>query len=427
MPPPKEDEDSGVSVIIDAGVESDDAGEPDSGLEPPRDEPDASVDDAGIIEVDAGQPELDAGVAEQDAGSDAGIDAGQPIVDAGTRVDAGVSMPDAGVVFTTALLRPSNPMPCADPAVFSERNAGQVFYVFCTSMSHVWKTTDWQHFTDVRSSTTFTLTGLSANGQSVGSWWAPGIIYAPGAQLYVMWVSVPDAQGTRDASGTWDTRSIAVFTSPAPTGPWTFKSIALDGTVGQQYIDPFLFLDHDGGHYVFWKQYGGGLNSRIVGARVNASWEAVTGARVDIINGYGGTGTWEDNVRENPAVWFDPATQRHHLLFSGGHWFNDTYATGHAVSSCGPLCPTATSGGWHITNSGDRGVVQVVRSLGNTNFTSGGPGGAVFLDDNADVIIYAAAAKSAAGTTTRYLMRDAVKWKNDAPYVNTTGHEPLGY
>jgi hypothetical protein len=70
-------------------------------------------------------------------------------------------------------------MSCADPAVVSEQNAGATYYVFCTSMSHVWKTTDWQHFSDVRSATQFDLTGMSTNGQHIGSWWAPGVIYAP--------------------------------------------------------------------------------------------------------------------------------------------------------------------------------------------------------------------------------------------------------
>ena len=327
--------------------------------------------------------------------------------------------------ITSALLRPANPMACADPAVISTADAGQTFYVYCTGMSHVWKTTDWTHFSNVRSTTTFDLTGMTANGKHIGSWWAPGIVYAPGAAQYVMWVSVPDALATNGSSG-WDTRSLAVLTSPGPAGPWTYQGIGVKAqAAGQHFIDPFLFRDHDGGHYVYFKQYGGGVASRIMGAHVNASWEGLTSAaRVDIMNGYGGAGTWEDNVRENPAVWYDPATGHHHLLFSGGHWRDDTYATGHAVSACGPLC--TGSGGWHITNSGDRGVVQVVQAKNDANFSSGGPGGAVFQDDSAHQIIYAAAARSASGTATRYLMRDAIKWKSDAPYVDTAHHRPEG-
>ena len=80
-----------------------------------------------------------------------------------------------------------------------------------------------------------------------------------------------------------------------------------------------------------------------------------------------------------------------------------------------------------MVDSGDRGILQVVRSLGNPKFANGGPGGAVFLDESAKQIVYAAAAKSAVGDTTRYLMLDDVSWAKNAPFVDTAGHEPKGY
>ena len=52
--------------------------------------------------------------------------------------------------------------------------------------------------------------------------------------------------------------------------------------------------------------------------------------------------------------------------------------------------------------------------------------GAVFQDDAAQELVYAAAAKSADGDSARYLMRDAIRWKNDAPYVDTAHHRPHG-
>ena len=81
--------------------------------------------DAGIDPADSGAETPDASIEDNDAGLE---DAGVP--------DAGEM--DAGMAPTTALLRPNNPMPCADPAVVSEDGANQVFYVFCTGMSHVW-------------------------------------------------------------------------------------------------------------------------------------------------------------------------------------------------------------------------------------------------------------------------------------------------
>lgn len=327
---------------------------------------------------------------------------------------------------TTALLRPSSPLPCADPAVVSENGAGKVFYVYCTGMSHVWKTSDWFTFSDVRSSVTFNLGGMSANGKEIGSWWAPGVVYSPALKKYVMYVSVPDSQGTKGSDG-WDTRSLAVLFAPAPDGPWNYDSLAIDAKVGEHFIDPFLFIDSDGLRFVYWKQYGGGVSSSIMGARVDATWtNLVAGTSMEVMNGYGGPGTWEDNVRENPAVFRDSGG-KYHMIFSGGHWADDTYATAHAISSCGPLCPASSSGGWHMADSGDRGILQVVRSKGNPKFANGGPGGAVFIEDDNKRIIYAAAAKSASGDKTRYLMLDAVEWAKNAPFVDTAGHEPLGY
>jgi hypothetical protein len=327
---------------------------------------------------------------------------------------------------TTALLRPDKPMPCADPAVVSENDASKVFYVYCTSMAHVWKTSDWISFTDVRSSTTFALAGLSENGKEIGSWWAPGVVYSAALKKYVMWVSVPDAKATKGADG-WDTRSMAVLTASAPDGVWTYEATAVDATAGQHFIDPFLFIDKDGSRYVYWKQYGGSASSSIMGARVDATWtKLVAGTSIEVMNGYGGAGTWEDNVRENPAVVRD-AMGRYHMLFSGGHWRDATYATAHAMSTCGPLCPPSSAGGWRMVDSEDRGILQVVRAFGNASFAHGGPGGAVFVDDVADRIVYAAAAKSKSGDTTRYLMLDRVQWAKGAPFVDTAGHEPLGY
>jgi hypothetical protein len=351
---------------------------------------------------------IDAGA--RDGGAhDAGHDAGPP-----------PPPPDAWP-GTNALLRPSSPMPCADPAVVSEDGAARVYYVYCTGMGHVWTTSDWVDFRDVRSSTTFDLAGMSANGRSMGSWWAPGVIYAPSVG-YVMWVSVPDANATSGSNG-WSSRSLAVLTSPSASGPWTFRALAIDAATDEMFIDPFPFLDADGSRYVFWKQYGGGVSSSIMGARVDAAWTGiVAGTRIELVHGYGGTGTWEDNVRENPAVWRD-AAGHHHLIFSGGHWNDGSYATGHAISTCGPLC----AGGWQMQSSGDRGIEQVVRAFGNPDFTHGGPGGAVFMNDHATDIIYAAAAHSRSGDTTRYLMRDRIAWQNRAPFVDTAGHAPVGF
>ena len=317
-------------------------------------------------------------------------------------------------------------MPCADPSVVSVRNEGADFYIFCTGMLHVWHTTDWTQFNDVRSSTVFSLAGVGARGQSVVWWWAPSVIYDDATDTYIMWVSIPSEASTGTAGAT-DARSLAVFAAAQPTGPWSYVGDAITGGAMQMYIDPFLFRDHDGKHYVYWKHYGTGIGSLIAAAEVDSDWHTITGAQVTIMYGWGGTGTWEDNVRENPALHYDAATGHHHLIFSGGHWNDASYATGHALSTCGPLCVDASAGGWQMVESGDRGILQVVRSADLGAFGSGGAGGAEFLGDDASYLIYAAAPAFGSNAPTRYLMLDPLGWANDAPYVDSDGHHPTGY
>lgn len=390
---------------------------------------------AGLVAC-AGEPDqsIDAGAADasmRDAASTDRLDASSGddsgSTDAGATDDA--SAPDAGppsAPQTGLLLRDGHAMPCADPTVVSERDERRVYYVYCTGMSHVWRTSDWDHFRDVRDATTFDLAGMSANGRSMGSWWAPTVIYAPGMDRYFMWVSVPDSQGER-VDGTWDTRSLAALSAPYPTGPWRFEGLALDAAKGDHYIDPELFLNPaGGGHFVYWKQYGRTVPSRIMGARATDGWTRVGATHVAILNGYGGPGTWEDNVRENPAAYYDVSAGTFHLIWSGGHWRDSTYATGHSISDCGALCVTDGTG-WRIRSSGDRGIVQVVQAIDlPRRFEHGGPGGADFQDDEGRFIVYAAAARSP-DDATRYLMRDRVRWRSGAPYVDRAGHHPTGF
>lgn len=394
---------------------------------PPDATPDATSPGDADVRLDApdAAPPRDADVrldAERaDVRPDARPDAAAP--DAAPPRDAAVPPPPTSAL----LLDGASPMPCADPALVSVRNADATFYVYCTGMAHVWRTSDWVRFDDVRPTTRFDLGGMSDNGRQIGSWWAPGVVYAPDLNRYVMWVSVPAAAAVRGDDG-WDARALAVLTATEPTGPWVFRAMAQGASRGQHFIDPFLFRDHDGRRYVYWKQYGGGVPSRIMGAAVDATWQGiVAGSRVEIMDGFGGAGTWEDNVRENPAVVYDADADRHHLLFSGGHWAENGYATAHALSACGPLCVAASRGGWHMAPSGDRGILQVVRTFGDADFRFGGPGGAEFQGRDALHIVYAAAARSARGDQTRYLMRDRVRWRSGAPYVDTAGHRPLGY
>jgi hypothetical protein len=313
----------------------------------------------------------------------------------------------------------TTPLPCPDPAVFSEKNQGQVHYVYCTGLGRVWRTTDWNTFTDVRPSVSFNVGEMPAASQQLSKWWAPAVAYDAPRDRYILWVSVIDGQNFAK-----ETRSLAVFVSDTPTGPWIYRRTEKDATAGgQMYIDPSFFRNSDGTYYLYWKQYGGGLLSSIMGAKLDAyGTNIVDGTEVEIIDGWGAAGAWEGNCRENPTVWQNASTGRWHMLFSGNAWFSGAYATGHAVSSCGPLC------GFTLKPTTDRGIPQVVQTKNLSAFSNGGPGGADWQGTAGTHIVYAAAHRSNQGDETRYLFRERVQWDSgNAPFVNQADHNPYGF
>jgi hypothetical protein len=428
-----------VVAVVAAGCGEPGGGGPgfDLGLGPSPG-PDAGLPDLSTAGPDAftgtgadASPGVDAGPGEED-GAATGTDGSAPPPDASADLssDAGDATTGEDAVVADGPGEPpadmtgsgpppptgQSPLPCADPTVLADHAQPSTVYVFCTGMRHVWKTSDWTHFTDEHPGLVLNVSAMPALGRNSASWWAPTAIYDDAHSQYVMWASVQDLDSS--------SRSLAVLTSPAPLGPWTFQSFAKRATAsGQNHIDPMLFRNSDGTHYVYWKHYGGGIASKISGAKLNASLTAMSGAEVAIMNGYNSTG-WELNVRENPAVWQDTASGTWHMLYSGAHWRDDSYATGHAVSSCGPLCLDSAHGGWHIAPSHDRNIAQVVQAKGDAQFTHGGPGGAVWADDSGHWIVYAAASRSSQGDGARYLQRDRVSWSGGVPFVDNAGHHP---
>lgn len=314
----------------------------------------------------------------------------------------------------------SSPLACADPTIFSENGRENRWFVFCTGMRHVWTTTDWKSFQNERPSLVFDFGTMPAASKQTDAWWAPTVTYDGAEGRYVLWVSVIDGRSSRG-----DTRSLAVFKASAPLGPWSYAGMGHSATAdGQMIIDPMIMPDANGHHYLYWKQYGGGLPSRLMGARLGPLLTRFDGLPVELLNGFD-TSSWEGNCRENPAVWEDANDRKWHMLYSGAYWAGGGYATGHAVSECGPLC-TDPGRGWRIEASTNRGVPQVVQAKGDANFQFGGPGGAVWGGRRGEWIVYAAAARSAKGDHTRYLLKDNLRWERGAPFVDTAEHRPTG-
>ena len=331
----------------------------------------------------------------------------------GTSEDTGESADDLAV--RGELVGPNGkPMDCADPAAVESSGT---WYVYCTSMGHLWTTADsFKTFKDEHASLAFA-TAPASNTEAHsfgghGAWWAPTVV-ADGKE-FVMWVSV-----TMNAFK--EARSLATFRAPHPQGPWTFTGFAKRATEeGQMIIDPELFRNSDGRWFVYWKQYGPNLGSSIMGGAVNTGVDRIT-HEIVLLPGYSPNGGWEDNVRENPTVREDAQHHEWHLLYSGNHWATAGYATGHALSTTGPLGP------FRIDDSGDRGIPEVMATRGDARlaakYAHGGPGGATWLVGAAGVL-YAAASQSNANDSRRYLHRETFTWKGSAPFVDTAHHAP---
>ena len=89
--------------------------------------------------------------------------------------------------------------------------------------------------------------------------WAPDIRYLNGQ--YLLYFTVPDTTASEDGHDP----AIGVATAPTPAGPWKPSDEPLiparqlpDGG-WDSTIDPALFTDEDGTHYLYWGGYGTGL------------------------------------------------------------------------------------------------------------------------------------------------------------------------
>lgn len=89
--------------------------------------------------------------------------------------------------------------------------------------------------------------------------WAPDIRYVDGR--YVMYYTVTDTAANPDP---WD-YTIGVATAPTPTGPWTdsggpvLEPRPASGDGYLNTIDPALFTDDDGAHYLYFGGFNGGI------------------------------------------------------------------------------------------------------------------------------------------------------------------------
>ncbi len=172
-----------------------------------------------------------------------------------------------------------------------------------------------------------------------GHEWAPDVWQVGG--IWIMYYATLDrALGVE---------CISVATSYSIAGPYTDDSSGplvcqngIDPRSGLPYggdIDPQPFRAPSGALYLLWKSNGGTSRapSYIWAEQLNSTGLDFTpGSSPAIIAG--ASQAWQRTVIENPdMIW---AQGRYYLFFSGGDWYDSSYAVGYALCA-GPLGPCA--------------------------------------------------------------------------------------
>jgi beta-xylosidase len=162
-----------------------------------------------------------------------------------------------------------------------------------------------------------------------GRTWAPGALERPGG--FVLYFAALSRATGRQCIGA---ATAADATGPfAPASP---EPLVCQADLGGS-IDPHPFVDDDGTPYLLWKADGNavGRASVLYAQRLTVDGLGLEGDPAPLLRVDAG---WEDPLIENPAL--VDVGGRYVLLYSGGWWESDGYATGYATCD-GPLGPCA--------------------------------------------------------------------------------------
>ena len=193
---------------------------------------------------------------------------------------------------------------------------------------------------------------------NLGKWAKPGETWAPSVAFngsqYVMYYTATEAAAPND-------QCIGMATSASPGGPYIDSSpvpvVCQDGDYGPPVIDngpfggsidPDVFTDSSGSHWLIWKSDGDHIGARtyIWSVLLNSKLQVPTGTLSPLGPLLANTpGSWEGGVIEGPDM-YQPTPTTYDLFFSGSDEGSSRYAIGWAscASPAGP-CVDRTSGG----------------------------------------------------------------------------------
>jgi hypothetical protein len=183
-----------------------------------------------------------------------------------------------------------------------------------------------------------------------GSTWAPSVAVNAAGEFVEFYATLDAQLGTHCIGHAVATSPTGPFVDTSGTPFWCQPS--LGGS-----IDPSVFTDASGQHYLLWKSDGNstGQPSHIWSAPIDPNLDALTANPVAVLTN---DQAWQDGVVENPDM--VEVNGSLHLFYSGGPYFTAAYATG--VADCAsPLGP--------CTDGPDNPVLTTAPGMG-------GPGGA---------------------------------------------------
>jgi beta-xylosidase len=227
------------------------------------------------------------------------------------------------------------------------------------------------------------------------STWAPSVAVNAAGEFVEFYATLDKDLGTH---------CVGRAVSTSPTGPFIDTSTApflCQPSLGGS-IDPSVFTDASGKHYLLWKSDGNstGLPSHIWSAPIDPNLDALTGDPVAVLtNGQG----WQDGVVENPDMVELNGT--YHLFYSGGPFATSSYATG--VATCAsPLGP--------CTDGSDNPVLTSAPGMA-------GPGGAdTFVTSSGHLMMAFAAWPGAIGNANgghRAMYVATLSFNGDTPIL----------
>jgi beta-xylosidase len=192
-----------------------------------------------------------------------------------------------------------------------------------------------------------------------GRTWAPGAVARPGG--FVLYFAALSRATGRQCIG-----AATAADAAGPFVPASAEPLVCQADLGGS-IDPHPFVDDDGTPYLLWKADGNavGRASVLYAQRLRLDGLGLEGEPAPLLHV---DAAWEDPLIENPALVH--VAGRYLLLYSGGWWESDSYATGYATcdTPLGPCVKATNDGPLHGTGAdvaGPGGACVIVGPAGD--------------------------------------------------------------